>query len=68
MEDLEIFDKQGNKLNLFNIFDKYLINNLSINVSTDKQNDEGYKYTRIYVSICLKDEEICSNSDIISHN
>ncbi len=66
MEDLELFDKNGNPVLLSEIMSNFLKDNLYINISANKETDYGTDYTTIDVSISLNDTVICSDSATIS--
>lgn len=65
MNDLEIFDKNGNQLHISDIITNFLKENLSIEISTSKENDFGNRITVIEVSILLDGKEISKSNDTI---
>lgn len=65
MDEIVLFDKDGNQFNLKDAIFNFLKDNLEITISTSKEYDHGTEYISITSSVSLNNKKISESSDVI---
>lgn len=65
MEEQQLIEAISQALRKTDVMRSFLKENLSVQISTEKDYDYGNEYTIVRVGIYLGDEEICTSSDTI---
>jgi len=68
MEDLIVFDKDGNPIPITDVIRNFLKEHLSIQISVKPEYDYGKNYAIVEVNISLDGELISKDSDSIRIN
>ena len=65
MEEQHLIEAISKALRKTDVMRSFLKDNLSVQVSTEKEYDYGNEYTIVKVGIYLDGEEICTSSDTV---
>lgn len=65
MEEQQLIEAISQALRKTDVMRSFLKDNLSVQISTEKEYDYGNEYTIVKVGIYLDGEEICTSSDTV---
>jgi len=65
MDEQQLIEAISQALRKTDVMRSFLKDNLSVQISTEKENDYGNEYTIVRVGIYLGGEEICASSDTV---
>ena len=65
MDEQQLIEAISQALHKTDVMRSFLKDNLSVQISTEKEYDYGNEYTTIRVGIYLDGEEICTSGDTV---